>query len=103
MAFLLVTGLSVGVVTYVTNRSIQTALTNNVGDSLHSLAALKGEAAGDLLARQIANLQAFALSKVVQDGVERVSDSYIGTPAEISARIDTLDKLWHTAKDTDSV
>src|SRR5437868_10245432 len=70
LAFLAVTALSVGAVAYFTSRATQAELTKGVGDSLHNLARIKAQAIGELLARQIDTLQAFGLSKVVQDKVE---------------------------------
>src|SRR6266436_2096361 len=65
LAFLVVTALSIGAVAYVTNRATDTALTESVGDGMHSLAGTQAQAAGDFLVRQIDTLQAFGLSKVV--------------------------------------
>ena len=42
----------------------------SVGTNLHSLARIKGQAVSDLLIREIDTLQAFGLSKIMQDRVQ---------------------------------
>ena len=103
LAFLVVTVLSIGAVAYFTNRATQTALTKGVADSIHSQAVLKAQAIGDLLMRQIDTIQSFALSKVVQDGVEQASQSYTGDQKSIHAAIAKLDQQWRAAGDSDAL
>jgi methyl-accepting chemotaxis protein len=101
LAFLAVTALSVGAVAYFTSRATQTELTKGVGDSLHNLARIKAQSIGELLTRQIDTLQAFGLSKVVQDKVEETSNHYTGDQAAIRAEIDRHEQQWQAASDTD--
>ncbi len=93
ITLLVVIALSLGTTTLFTNRTIQTDLTADVGARLKEIADLQALAIGDLVARQVDLLQAFSLSKVVQDRVETVNASYTGDQAEI----DKLDTQWRAA------
>jgi signal transduction histidine kinase/DNA-binding response OmpR family regulator/HAMP domain-containing protein/HPt (histidine-containing phosphotransfer) domain-containing protein len=67
---LTVTALSIGVIAYVTTQVMQRRLSDEVTDRLHTLTKLQARAVGELLSRQVEALQAFGLSKLLQDAAE---------------------------------
>jgi signal transduction histidine kinase/CheY-like chemotaxis protein/HPt (histidine-containing phosphotransfer) domain-containing protein len=101
LTFLAMTALSIGTVAFFTNQATEAALAADVGQRLGDLATLKAQAAGDLLTRQIDTLQAFGLSKLVQDGVEAADKAYTAEPAAIPATIARIDQQWRAAADSD--
>jgi hypothetical protein len=101
LAFLAITALSVGGVSFFTNRATQDTLTTQVSANLHGLAETRAQTVGNLIDKQVDLLESFGLSKVVQDGVEAVFAGYTGDPAAIRAGIEKLDKQWVAAADTD--
>jgi methyl-accepting chemotaxis protein len=101
LAFLAITLLSVGGVALFSSRATQDALTREVGANLHSLADSRARALGDLIDRQVDLLEAFALSKLIQDAAAVVSAGYRGDPATIRAGIEQLDRRWVAAQDDD--
>jgi methyl-accepting chemotaxis protein len=103
LAFLAVTLLSVGGAALFSSRSTQAALTQQVGINLHSLAESRARALADLIDRQVDLLEAFGLSKLIQDGAEAASSSYSGDPAAIRAGIEKLDKRWVAAQEGDAL
>src|SRR5262245_14554977 len=80
LAFLAVTLLAVVGVALLSSRATQDALTQQVGINLHSLSESRAHALGDLIDRQADLLEAFALSKLIQDGAVKASTSYSGDP-----------------------
>src|SRR6266508_4075529 len=101
VTLLAVTALSIGTIGFLTNQTTQAALADDVGDRLHDLATLKAQAVGDLLTRQVDTLQAFGLSKLVQDAVEEADKAYKTDPAAIPAAMAQLDQQWQAAADVD--
>lgn len=97
-AFLVVSLLSVGLLTYVTTEVVRAELTSNVGANLKRLAASTGQSIGDQLSTQVEAISALALSKNVLDKVDLANSNYIGLdPVAIQADIDRLDKQWLAA------
>jgi PAS domain S-box-containing protein len=101
LVFLALMTLSVAAVAFFSARATRAELTTNVGANLHATAQSSALAVGDLLARQVDTLQAFGLSKVVQDGVAAANAAYAGAPDAIQARISALDQQWIAAGDSD--
>src|SRR5512143_161252 len=97
LAFLIVTVLTVGVVTFVSDRTIRSGLTQDVGQSLKSLAVSKAQEVGSLLINQVNILRSLALNDVVNDGVTSANAVYTGDAATIQAEIDKLDQQWRAA------
>ncbi len=97
VAFVTVTVLSVGTLTFFTERANRARLTQNVGENLTGVANAKALAVAESLAKHLEGLQAFGLSKVVQDQVEDVNSAYVGDPAIIQAEIQQLDQQWRAA------
>jgi anti-anti-sigma regulatory factor/HAMP domain-containing protein len=98
LAFLAVTILSVGTVAFVTNRVVQTAMTNDVGERLHTLAKGRALEVGDLLSQEVDRLQTLALSTTLHDEVVAANAQYRGDSATIQAQILTLDQQWVAAR-----
>lgn len=97
LAFLIVTILSVGALSLLTNRVLQTAMTNEAGERLHTLASSRGQAVGDLLSQEADRLHVFALNKALQDSVELANTEYTVDSAAIPAQLLLLDKQWIAA------
>jgi methyl-accepting chemotaxis protein len=103
LAFLAVTSLSIAAVAYFANRATQAELTKSIGGSLNDRALLQAYGIGDLLTREIDNLQAFGLSKIVQDAVEEASHTYTGDLSEIQSEIQLREQRWASAADSDAL
>jgi methyl-accepting chemotaxis protein len=101
LTFLAVTAISITAVAYFTNRATQTELTKSVSHGLSDLSTLQAQTIGGMLNQEVDNLQAFALSKVVQDLVADASNSYHGDLTAIRADIDQKDHAWIAAPDSD--
>jgi methyl-accepting chemotaxis protein len=101
LASLFITALSISAVAFFANSATQAELTDSVGQHLDGLAALEAQGTGALLTREIDNLQAFALSKIVQDIVEEAGTTYTGDVSAIRAEIAQRDREWRAAADAD--
>jgi putative methionine-R-sulfoxide reductase with GAF domain len=95
--FVGLTVISLGVVAYLNDRTDRATLTANVGESLNSIAQSQALAVGSLLNNQVDSLQAFSLSKIVQDRVEAANGGYTGDPSAIQIEIEKLDQQWRAA------
>jgi hypothetical protein len=89
---------SIAAVAFLTYAATRAELTHAVGTYLHSQAILRAEATDDLLTGQIKTLQAFALNKLIQDGVARANRAYTGDPAAVLAALDRLGQEWRSAR-----
>lgn len=98
--FLLITAISAGVITYFSARTVSDQLTAEVGASLKNTATQSGLAVGDFLNRQVGQLAAFGLSKIVQDEVEKANAAY-PAGADVQATIEGIDKQWIEAQNGD--
>jgi signal transduction histidine kinase/CheY-like chemotaxis protein/HPt (histidine-containing phosphotransfer) domain-containing protein/HAMP domain-containing protein len=81
VALLALTALSITTVAVVTTEVTRTALHADIDERLHRVATQRAHELGDLLTRQVDTLQAFALSRLVQDGVEAASRERGMTPS----------------------
>jgi nitrate/nitrite-specific signal transduction histidine kinase len=97
VAFVAVTVLSVGTLAFFTERTNRARLIQNVGENLTGVASAKALAVAETLAKHLESLQAFGLSKVMQDRVEAASSAYLGDPAAIQTEIQQLDQQWRAA------
>jgi signal transduction histidine kinase/DNA-binding response OmpR family regulator/HAMP domain-containing protein len=97
LTLIVVTALSIATVAFFRTQATQAALRNDVGERLHGVAVLQAQAVGDLLARQVDNLQAFGLSKIVQDSVEAIDLAPADAPVDLARR----EQQWRTAPDDD--
>ena len=100
VTFLLITAISAGVITYFSARTVSDQLTAEVGASLKNTATQSGLAVGDFLNRQVGQLSAFSLSKIVQDEVEKANAAY-PAGADVQATIEGIDKQWIAAQGGD--
>ena len=96
-AFLLVTVITVSAVTFVSDRTIRNELTQDVGQSLKSLAVSKAQEVGSLLINQVNILRSLALNDIINDGVTLANAAYTGDLAAIQAEINQLDQQWQAA------
>jgi GAF domain-containing protein/HAMP domain-containing protein len=97
MAFVLVTLISVGLMTFIINRVIQTELTRTVGANLKEVANSQAGIIGNFIAGQVDSLAVLAVRKIIVENVKLNNASYTGAPAAIQAEIDRLDGKWRTA------
>jgi GAF domain-containing protein/HAMP domain-containing protein len=97
IAFVLVTLVSVGTMTFIINRVIQTELTRTVGANLKVVANSQASVIGDLMVTQVDILSALSVRKTVIDKVKLSNGSYTGDSAAIQAGIDQLDQQWRAA------
>jgi len=101
LASLVITALSIAAVAYFTNRATEGELKVAVSENLNGLAVLEAQDTGAVLTREIDNLQAFALSKVVQDLVEEASTGYTGDGSAARSEIAQRDQQWRGAAESD--
>lgn len=100
LVFLIITALSASSVAFFSDQTTTAGLTTDVGAALKNTANQSGLTVGEYLNRQISLLRSFGLSKIVQDGVLKASESYTST-ATIQSGIEAIDRQWIKAKDTD--
>jgi len=93
VAFVGVAMLSVSLVAFITDRVIRAGLAQDVGARLKDLSNTEALTIGDLLAKQVDNLQAFGLSKAVRATVETASASATGDLGDLAR----LDDQWRAA------
>jgi signal transduction histidine kinase/DNA-binding response OmpR family regulator/HAMP domain-containing protein/HPt (histidine-containing phosphotransfer) domain-containing protein len=103
LALLTLTVVSIGGVALLTLWVIQVKLKDEVSERLRNLGVVQARAVGDMLTRQVDTLQAFGLSKVVQDGVAAANDLYTAPPTSIPAALRELDRQWAAAAASDAV
>jgi GAF domain-containing protein/HAMP domain-containing protein len=89
--------LSIGALGYFINRDSSTRLTQEVGEKVSAQGSTYAVIIGEILSKQISNLEAFGLSEVVQDRVDAANNSYSGTPQNIQTQIQVLDQQWRKA------
>jgi GAF domain-containing protein/HAMP domain-containing protein len=97
MAFVLVTLISVGLMTFIINRVIQTELTKTVGANLKEVANSQANVMGDFIAAQVDTLSVLAVRKIIVENVKLNNASYTGDSAAIQAEIERLDGKWRAA------
>jgi len=97
VAFLAVTVLSVGAVSWFTARTGRAAVLEDVNASLKSLTSSQAVLVGDLLTRQINVLRAFSLSQAAQQQVEAAGDAFLREPDGAGAALERLDQQWKAA------
>ena len=84
---------SVGIVAFLTNRSLTTNLSENIGNNLAELANARSTEIGLAVEREIQALKVLALSKTLQDAAMVASQA----PPLSQAKISRLDQQWQTA------
>jgi putative methionine-R-sulfoxide reductase with GAF domain len=92
LGFVTVVVLSIGAVTFITNRLISANLIEEVGAKLHGLADSQGLNIGALLTNQVDRLQALSLNTVVEDAAA-ASAQGAGDLGELAR----LDEHWRKA------
>ena len=83
---------SVGVVAFLTTRSLQTSLTEDIGNKLSVLANAKASEIGQLVERKSDVLRTLALNKTIQDVAELASRKTLS-----QTEIEQLDDQWQIA------
>ncbi len=89
---------SVGAVAFLTNRSLNASLTDQIGNSLAELSSAKGVEIGQAVDREADILKALAFDKAVQDAAQAASSSSSLSQAEI----EQLDQKWRAADAADN-
>jgi GAF domain-containing protein/HAMP domain-containing protein len=97
-AFVITAVVSVGTVAFLTNRSLNTSLTEQIGTSLSTLANTKATEIGQAVDREADVLKALSFDKAVQDAAQTASQSGSLSLAEI----DRLDQQWRAADAADN-
>ena len=97
-AFVVTVVASVGIVAFLTNRSLNTSLTEQIGASLSTLANTKAIEIGQAVDREADILKALAFDKAIQDAAQTASWS--GTLSQ--AEIEQLDQQWQAADAADN-
>ncbi len=101
LAFLLVAIITLSTMAVITNNSSRVRLIQNAGESLTAEAESRALIVGETLAKELQSLQAFGLSKTVQDRVESANTAYIGkSKTTIQAEIQNMDSEWQAASGT---
>jgi putative methionine-R-sulfoxide reductase with GAF domain len=93
VALVSLTALTVGVLAFLNDRASRANLTASVGADLKNLAQSQALAISDSLVARTETLRALALSKVLQDRAEGVSQGATGDEAELKR----LDQQWQAA------
>lgn len=94
--------ISVLAVTVIVGITTRSALVNQLGGNLNSLAESQALALGEVMARQINVMETLALNRAVSDAVNARNDFYEGqTPQEVAAANLQLSRQWQTAEATD--
>jgi hypothetical protein len=83
------------------NNFTRTALTQEVGNNLVALANARALNVGELLARELSNLETLAVNNSLQEGVVARNATYADNEAAIQAQLLVLDETWLTADDND--
>jgi putative methionine-R-sulfoxide reductase with GAF domain len=83
------------------NNFTRTALTQEVGNNLVALANARALNVGELLARELSNLETLAVNNSLQEGVVARNATYADDEAAIQAQLLALDETWLTADDND--
>ncbi len=102
-AFLLVTALSIATVAVFIDRITRAGLLEDMSQTLSSNARQGALTVGDRLSREVASLKSFALSKLLQDEVDRINDTYSGTASSIQQDIQALDAGWTSSPDSAAI
>ena len=97
IAFLAVSLVSVGVVTFYADRTLRTTLQERASSQLTNVAQLRGSAVGDLLAEEAKLLQTLALSENLRTEAATSNASYQGTEAATQAALLKIDETWRAA------
>jgi putative methionine-R-sulfoxide reductase with GAF domain len=92
-SFVLVAMLSMIVVAFSAQRSLNTSLTENVGSNLSALAGARGSEIALAVDREFSELKGLALTKALEDAAAAASAA---TPLS-QAEIDRLDRQWRAA------
>lgn len=101
IVFVTLTVLSILSIGMFNARYATTALYDQVGNMLNKEAVTQAQGVGDLLMRQVNTLQAFGLTKFVQEQVSGANSAYQGDTAGIMSRLQELDLQWLEADDFD--
>ena len=83
------------------NNFTRTALTQEVGNNLAALANARALNVGELLSRELGNLETLALNNFLQTGLAVRDTKYPDDEAAIQAQLLELDKTWRMASDDD--
>jgi GAF domain-containing protein/HAMP domain-containing protein len=98
IAFVAVATIALGTLAIITANTNRIRTLQTAGQNLTAETASRAIAVGETLGRELQSLQAFSLSKTLQDRTEAASASYAGkSPTTIEAEIKRLDEQWRAA------
>jgi PAS domain S-box-containing protein len=100
---LLLTVIAVGSIAWLNIRSTNQALTNQVSESLESLALSEAQNLGTVLARRLQSVEALATDDNLQIRTRAQNATYFGTLDTIEARLNELDEQWQAAGNNDNL
>jgi len=101
LAFVGVTVLAVGLISFFGSRVTRDKLLLEVGTNLKTQATVQGLTIGETLDHQVLLLQAFSLDSLIQDDTAQADATYSADPATIQASIQSLNAQWLAAQDND--
>ncbi len=93
--------LAIVTVTVFVSVSTRSALTDQVGNNLNSLAETQALAIGEVLFRQLSLLENVGLNRSVISALRAKNGIYPEDPADVQTRIDNLSAQWEAADSTD--
>lgn len=103
IAFVAVATIALGTLAIITANTNRIRTLQTAGQNLTVETASRAIAVGETLAKELQSLQAFGLSKTLQDRTEAATASYVGkSPTTIEAEIKRLDEQWRTADIADN-
>lgn len=103
VAFLLVSLLSGGIISYFNSETIHTILVRDTGATLKTQAATQGRVVGDLLSREIRTLRVLAADDALQDSLIafRTMNYDTNDPASVEAEVARQQERWRAAGNRD--
>jgi len=101
VVFAVITLLSVGIIALLNIRSMNTALTRQVGNGLATLADSEAHTIGGTLASHVISMQQLSLDQDVQSAIAAQNAAYLGDSEAIRAEVTRLDGQWVAAGDDD--
>jgi signal transduction histidine kinase len=99
IALLAVMVISVFSLSFINDRITRSQLTEEAGETLYNLANSKAQTVGDLLAKQVESIEALAVNRTIQEGVESLGDG--ASPGLDIPALRGLDGAWQSTGDDD--
>src|SRR5687767_2297146 len=88
------------VLTFSAYRTARNALVSQIGRNFQAQASSAGDVVATFLFGNVSELQTLALSETLERALIARNTTYAGSPAEIQAEIEALDRQWAAAPDS---